>query len=204
NKGSDPNDQSSINDIELYNTMSTNEYLGQKWAWVYMMSKRSNLALQVLEKVEGLKEDVAKMRKGELKFLRSLAYFEAMRVFGVHFPYIDESRTENDPKTHNDKDIFSQVLADVDDAIANLSDDPSVVVEIGRVNKSAAKALKAKMLVWHGDLAEARPILEDVLTNGVTTQGVPYGLEDDLDNNFNALTENGKESIFAVQYSNAA
>lgn len=105
---------------------------------------------------------------------------------------------------HNDKDIYSLVVADVDDAIANLSDDPKVVGEVGRANKSAAKALKAKILMWHGDLAEAQPILADVLTNGVTSKGMAYGLEDDLDNNFNALTENGKESVFAVQYSNAA
>ena len=44
-------------------------------------------------------------------------------------------------------------------------------------------------MMWHGDLAEAQPILADVLTNGVTSKGMAYGLEDDLDNNFNALTE---------------
>ena len=125
-------------------------------------------------------------------------------MFGVYLPYIDETNQENDPKVHNDKDIYSLVVADVDDAIANLSDDPKVVGEVGRANKSAAKALKAKILMWHGDLAEAQPILADVLTNGVTSKGMAYGLEDDLDNNFNALTENGKESVFAVQYSNAA
>ena len=204
NKGSDPNDQSTVNEIELYNTLSTNGYIKQKWVWVYQMSKRVNLALQVLEKAEDMKEEIRQMRKGELKFLRALAYFEGMRVFGVYLPYIDETNQENDPKVHNDKDIYSLVVADVDDAIANLSDDPKVVGEVGRANKSAAKALKAKILMWHGDLAEAQPILADVLTNGVTSKGMAYGLEDDLDNNFNALTENGKESVFAVQYSNAA
>ena len=204
NKGSDPNDQSTVNEIELYNTLSTNGYIKQKWVWVYQMSKRVNLALQVLENAEDMKEEIRQMRKGELKFLRALAYFEGMRVFGVYLPYIDETNQENDPKVHNDKDIYSLVVADVDDAIANLSDDPKVVGEVGRANKSAAKALKAKILMWHGDLAEAQPILADVLTNGVTSKGMAYGLEDDLDNNFNALTENGKESVFAVQYSNAA
>ena len=38
-------------------------------------------------------------------------------------PYIDETNQENDPKVHNDKDIYSLVVADVDDAIANLSDE---------------------------------------------------------------------------------
>lgn len=204
NKGSDPNDQSTVNEIELYNTLSTNGYIEQKWVWVYQMSKRVNLALQTLAAADDVDDQTRQMRKGELKFLRALAYFEGMRVFGPYIPYVDETVTENNPLIHNDKDIYDLVVADVDDAIANLSDDPAVVGEVGRANKSAAKALKAKILMYRGDLAGAKPILEDVLTNGVTSKGVPYALEDDLDNNFNALTENGKESIFAVQYSNAA
>ena len=83
NKGSDPNDQSTVNEIELYNTLSTNGYIKQKWVWVYQMSKRVNLALQVLENAEDMKEEIRQMRKGELKFLRALAYFEGMRVFGA-------------------------------------------------------------------------------------------------------------------------
>ena len=54
NKGSDPNDQSTVNEIELYNTLSTNGYIKQKWVWVYQMSKRVNLALQVLENAEDM------------------------------------------------------------------------------------------------------------------------------------------------------
>ena len=34
NKGSDPGDQSVVNEIEMYNTLSTNGYIAQKWAWV--------------------------------------------------------------------------------------------------------------------------------------------------------------------------
>lgn len=204
NKGSDPNDQSTVNEIELYNTLSTNGYIEQKWVWVYQMSKRVNLALQTLAAADDVDDQTRQMRKGELKFLRALAYFEGMRVFGPYIPYVDETVTENNPLIHNDKDIYDLVVADVDDAIANLSDNTKIVGEVGRANKSAAKALKAKILMYRGDLAGAKPILEDVLTNGVTSKGVAYGLEDDLDNNFNALTENGKESIFAVQYSNAA
>lgn len=204
NKGSDPNDQSTVNEIELYNTLPTNGYLQQKWVWVYLMSKRVNLALQTLNDAKEMKEEVRKMRLGELKFLRALAYFEGMRVFGPYIPYIDETVKENNPLIHNDKDIYDKVIADVDDAIANLSDDPAIVGEAGRANKSAAKALKAKIMMYRGDMAGAMPILADILTNGVTAKGTSYGLEDNLNNNFNALTENGKESIFAVQYSNAA
>ena len=58
--------------------------------------------------------------------------------------------------------------------------------------------------MFQKDLVAAKPILKDVLENGVTNKGELYALEDDLDKNFNALAENGKESVFAIQYSNAA
>lgn len=201
NKGSDPGDQSVVNEIELYNTLSTNGYLDQKWAWVYSMSKRINFALSGLLEAEDISESVKKSRLGELKFLRALTYLEGMRVFGPYIPYIDETNKDNDPKVHNDKDISSLVLADVDDAIANL---PEKQAEVGRANVWAAKALKAKILMYLKKNQEAKPILADVLTNGMTNKGVAFGLEDNMNNNFNALTENGKESIFAVQYSNAS
>ena len=201
NKGSDPGDQSVVNEIELYNTLPTNGYLDQKWGWIYNASKRINFALSGLLAAEDIPEATVKSRKGELKFLRALVYLEGMRVFGPYIPYVDETNPENDPKMHNDRDISSSVLADIDDAIANL---PDVQSEVGRANVWAAKALKAKILMYLKKMGEAKSVLEDVLTNGKTNKGEAYALEDDLDNNFNALTENGKESIFAVQYSNAA
>lgn len=202
NKGSDPGDQSVVNEIELYNTMSTNNYIEQKWVWVYSVSKRVNLALRALDGAKGeMPEDMYKSRLGELKFIRALVYFEGTRVFGPYIPWVDESYAENDPKVHNDVDIRPNILADIDVAIANL---PERQAEVARANVWAAKALKAKILMFQKELIAAKPILKDVLENGITNKGESYALEDDLDNNFNALTENGKESVFAVQYSNAA
>lgn len=202
NKGSDPGDQSVVNEIELYNTMSTNNYIEQKWVWVYSVSKRVNLALRALDGAKGeMPEDMYKSRLGELKFIRALVYFEGTRVFGPYIPWVDESYAENDPKVHNDVDIRPNILADIDVAIANL---PERQAEVARANVWAAKALKAKILMFQKELIAAKPILKDVLEKGITNKGESYALEDDLDKNFNALSENGKESVFAVQYSNAA
>ncbi len=201
NKGSDPGDQSVLNEVELYNTLTTNGYVEQKWVWVYMAVKRANLALTAVPKAADMDEDTQNIRIGELKFLRALFYFEGVRVFGPYIPWVDETMTENDPKVHNDIDIYSNILADADEAISLL---PETQSEVGRPNSWAAKALKAKILMHKGDLSDAKPILKDLLENGVTSNGQSYGLEDDLDANFNALTENGKEAIFSVQYSNSA
>ncbi len=199
NKGSDPGDQSVLNEMEMYNTTSTNGYLGEKYDWTYKGSKRANLALNVLEKAEDMSDDLRKVRKGELYFLRSLFYFESIKVFGPFIPYIDESIVENDPKVYNDKNIYENILADIDVAISNL---PETQPEVGRANKWAAMALKAKVLMQKGDLAAAKPILKQVIEQGKTSNGLAYALEADMNANWDALRENGKESIFAVQFSN--
>ena len=198
NKGSDANDQSVLNTMELYTTLASNGYIDQKWRWVYKGVKRANKAIQVMANVTDMPEAVRKSRTGELKFLRALFYFEGIKVFGPFIPWVDEAITENNPLIHNDKDIYSNVLADLDDAITNL---PNTQDTPGRVNVWAAKALKAKVLMQKGDMAAAKPILKDVIENGKTSNGLAYGLEDDLDANFSSYTDNGKESIFAVQFS---
>lgn len=199
NKGSDANDQSVLNTMETYNVLPTNGYLSEKYSWIYKGTKRVNITLQTLEQTEGLPEAFQKSRKGEMLFLRSLFYFEGIKAFGPFIPWIDETITENNPKVHNDIDIYPKVLADLDIAIANL---PATQNLPGRANSWAAKALKAKILMHKGDLAAAKPILKDVIDNGVTANGKKYGLEDNMTNNFSSYTDNGKESIFAAQFSN--
>jgi len=199
NKGSDANDQSVLNSIENYTTLSNNGYINDKWSWVYVGSKRVNLALQVLAQVEDMDESLKTTRAAELYFLRALIYFEGVKVFGGYIPFIDETVTDNDPKAHNDKDIYPLILADVDKAIAGLPNKPD---DVGRAYVWAAKALKAKILMQQGNMAEAEPILADVLNNGTTNVGKKYGLSDDLTDNWSSYKDNtSPESIFEIQFS---
>lgn len=198
NKGSDGNDQSVLNEMEMYLTLPTNGYINEKYSWVYKGVKRVNIALQVMGKTETISESVKKSRNGELRFLRALYYFEGIKVFGPYIPWVDETITDNDPKVHNDIDIYPKVLADLDIAIQDL---PATQDAPGRANSWAAKALKAKVLMQKGDLTAAEPILKDVIENGVTSNGLKYDLEDNMSDNFSSYNDNGKESIFAVQFS---
>lgn len=198
NKGSDGNDQSVLNEMEMYLTLPTNGYINEKYSWVYKGVKRVNIALQVMGKTETISESVKKSRNGELRFLRALYYFEGIKVFGPYIPWVDETITDNDPKVHNDIDIYPKVLADLDIAIQDL---PATQDAPGRANSWAAKALKVKVLMQKGDLTAAEPILKDVIENGVTSNGLKYELEDNMSDNFSSYNDNGKESIFAVQFS---
>ena len=200
NKGSDTGDQAVLNSLENYTLLNTNGYLNDKWTWVYQGAKRANLALQVLDNVEDMSESLKNTRKAELYFLRAVFYFEGVKVFGSHIPYLDETVTDNDPKVHNDKDIYSDILADVDKAIAGLPNQPA---DLGRAYVWAAKGLKAKILMQQGKMTEAEPILADVLNNGTTNSGKKFGLADDLTDNWSTYKDNtSPESIFEIQFSN--
>lgn len=198
NKGSDANDQAVLNTMEAYNILPDNGYIGEKYQWIYKGVKRVNIALQTIVLVEDLPEDFESSRIGELHFLRAMYYFEGIKVFGPFIPWVDDENTENDPKVHNDKDIYPNVLNDLDIAIGSLPEKQDLP---GRVNSWAAKALKAKVLMQKGDLALAKPILKDVIDNGITSNGLKYELEDDMNANFDSFRDNGKESIFAAQFS---
>jgi hypothetical protein len=199
NKGSDNNDQAVLNSMELYTLSNTNSYLNEKWNWVYVGSKRVSQALNIAEAAEDMEASLKTTRTGELYFLRAIFYFEGYKVFGPYIPYVDESHTENNPKVKNDRDIYEDILADVDKAIANLPEKPDAV---GRAYKWAAKTLKAKILMQRGDMATAKPILKDVLDNGSTATGKKYALADDLTDNWDSYRDNtSPESIFEIQFS---
>ena len=201
NKGSESNDQSVLNSVETYAVTATNDYLLNKWKDAYYGAQRCNLALNVMKEAADMDETTKANRTAELKFLRALFMFEGVKIFGpTGMPYIDETiaAEENDPKVHNGTDIYPNILADVEAAIEGL---PEKQTEVARPTKTAAKALKAKILMQQGDMAAAKPILADIIANGLSPKGERLALQDDLDANFNATTENGKESIFEVQFS---
>lgn len=201
NKGSDSNDQSVLNSVETYAISATNDYLLVKWKDANYGAQRCNMALKAVANAADMEAGTKATRTAELRFLRALFLFEGVKVFGpTGVPYVDEiaAAEDDDPKVHNGVDIYPNLLADCDAAIEGL---PEKQEEVGRPNKTAAKALKAKMLMQKGDLAAAKPILADIIANGLSPKNERLALQDNLDNNFNSETENGKESIFDIQFS---
>ena len=199
NKGSDAGDQSVINELEMFAPLTTNDYVSQKWNWVYKGVQRADMALRVLSGAQGLPEAFVNSRQGELFFLRSLFYFEGVKLMGPKgIAWVPWDNKDNDPMVYNGSDIYPNIEEEITKAIGLL---PATQPEAGRANKWAAMALKAKILMQEGKMKDAKPILADLLSNGVTASGAKYGLEDDFNANFDAFTDNGKESIFAAQNS---
>jgi len=202
NKGTDAGDQPPINDFEQFKVTSANDYVAEKFSWTFRGSQRVRVALQHLDEVEGLDPAFVSLRKGELYFLRALYYFEGLKVFGPYIPYVDETNIDPNPKVYNNEDIYPYVLEDAQKAIDLLPNKPD---DVGRAYKYAAMALKAKILMQQPGMpgkAEAKTLLENVLKNGSTAFGKPYGLNPSLDFNWNCDNDNAsEESIFEFQFS---
>lgn len=189
-KGSDVGDQAQITTIERYIPQADIGAYNDKWVAVYDGVSRSNNAIKLI----GLATDMTEAEKaqalGEARFLRAWYHFEAKKLWNM-VPYVDETVTDyiNLP---NDKDIWPMIEADFQFAIDNVS---ATKAQVGRAGKWAAKAALAKVHMFQQDYTSAKPLLEDIVTNG------PFSLINNFHENFRIITENNAESVFEVQMS---
>lgn len=204
-KGSVPGDQPDAVLLETWSVSSaTTNYLNQKWKMLYNGIQRSNEVLRVLPNANDMSEDEKKLTEAEAKFLRGFYHLDGKKMWN-NLPYVDESVTyldnnlsaPNIDEAGNFIDIWSKIEADLKFAIDNL---PAVQPQVGRVNKYAATAFLAKAYMFMHKYDQAKPLLDDLIANGVTAGGQKYALAN-FENNFNAATKNGPESVFACQFS---
>jgi len=197
-KGSSSGDQAAMSEIELHTPVATNEHLTTMWTNCYEGVIRCNATLKSLKALqEGdgsdkFTEDRAKELEAEARLLRAHYYFFLWRVF-VNVPYIDENTSTADAsKTPNDTDIYPKIIEDLVFANANLTTKP--FGEVGRVDLLVAKSYLAKVYMYAKRFDEALPLLKDVIAARPSLVDIPF------QNNFDVKTENGPESIFAVQH----
>jgi hypothetical protein len=198
-KGSDPGDQADIVPIETYSPTASNGYFNQKWQAVYDAVQRCNDVLRLMASATDINDADKKRIEAESRFLRAHYHMEAKKMWN-NVPFVDQTITyaAGNFNVSNTADIWPNILADLDYAITNL---PATQSSVGRANSWAAKALKAKALMFKRDFTAALPILKDVIANGVTTSGKKYALTPNFFDNFNAETKNSSEAVFSCQQS---
>ena len=199
-KGSTDNDQSAVADIEKYAVNSSTSYLNGKWVAVYTGIQRANDVIRVMEKVSdgSLTEAEKKNIKGQAVFLRGVFHLEAAKLW-KNIPYVDEtvSYENGNFNVSNEVDIWPKLEADFKFAAENLSATQS---DKGSANSWAAKSFLGKVYMFEHKYAEAKTVLNEVITSGITAAGQKYALVPFQDN-FNAIKKNNTESVFAVQMS---
>lgn len=115
-------------------------------------------------------EDVKKQFVAEAKFLRALFYHDLSKVYGYEpgqevggfntsvilrtEPTVGLSNADDRPRVSNEE-IYTQIEADLLDAIADLPDAVAGTPAVARANKKAAQLLLARVYLYWGKNAEA-------------------------------------------------
>jgi starch-binding outer membrane protein, SusD/RagB family len=204
-KGSTTDDQPDIIPLMQWDPLPTNSYLSQKWDAEYDAIQRCNAVIRTMRVATGLLPADTVEFKAEALFLRAFYHFELRKVF--HYPpYVDETigvtnaNAPNVDASGNYIEIWPMIEADFTYAMTNL---PAMQSYKGQANKYAAEAFLAKVYMFEGKFDQAKPLLDDVITNGSTPLGTHYALQTNFQNNFNPdpSAKNSAESIFAAQMS---
>ena len=190
--------QPSSTGVDVFSINSSDALLNNTWANYYIVINRAN---NVLTRIENADAAVVKNKDryiGEAKFLRAIAYFDLVRIFGdvqmiTNVPTIEEVRAT--PRTPVATVYNEVILKDFLDASNKL---PLVITgtEVGRATKGAAKAMLGKAYLTIKDYPKAEAVLKELTVAPYTYALLP---------NFNDLfdytkNEHHSEYIFDIEY----
>ncbi len=194
-KGTIAGDQPEISLIEQKLIQPDNNHFRGKWQAVYDGVARTNDVMILVDQVDELTDTEKTQIKAQARFLRGHYHFEAKKMWNM-VPYIDEKVYNpadlSSTRVSNDKDIWSNIEADLKFALDNL---PETQTQKGRANKWAAAAMLGKAYMFQRKWADAKAQFDAIVNTG------RYKLMDRYVDNFRASTNNNTESIFEVQFS---
>jgi len=209
--GGGTGDVGEIDAMEHYNLVSPSmgAFVSRTWTNVYKSISRANVALRAVNTLTDAEFPNKKIRIAELKFLRAHSYM-TLKLLYKNIPIFDETATAEDIlKVSNDlknEDSWNKIGADFQFAIDNL---PAKQANLGRVNKFSAQAYLAKLRLYqayeqddkHKVISINKARMQQVvdLAQSVISSG-NYALSNDIADNFLPETENGPESVFAIQF----
>lgn len=187
---------------ESYTHTAATPGFNDRWRVLYASVQRSNDVLRLLSQVVengGISEANALQIEAEARFLRGLYHLEAALMWR-NIPFIDEtvSFANENYNLPNPGPVWSSIESDFQFSGENLNETKD---EVGRANNWAAKSFLVKTYMFQQKFNEAKPILDDILSNGVTSNGLKYGLSEHYFDNFKPSTKHGPEQVFAIMHS---
>jgi hypothetical protein len=176
---------------------------GAAYTQIYEGILRANL---VIEAAAGTSHQLTEAQKtkfiAEAKFVRGLLHFLALQLWGTPPLVMEVKKDIKNLATGNatKEALFAAILKDFQEAHAGL---PATwdAANTGRATKWAAKAFEGKVNVWKKDWAAAITAFEAVrASNQFALFDGNAAKIDNFEDAFDFTKENGKESIFEVQY----
>ena len=183
--------------LDDYNIPTTNSVANRLWGGSFISIQRANIVLQKVPLITSIDPDIQKRSLGEAQFLRAKFYFDLVRAFGDVPLFTTPPTSPSEvykPRTPV-AEVYAQIEQDLIDAIGNLPASYSGA-DLGRATKWAATGLLAKVYITEGKKPEAAQRANEVITGSGKSMWANYG------DNFKVENDNGKESLFEVQYVN--
>ncbi len=215
--GSDYSDGAPFHNLELATGVLTTDWpFSSIWTRFYQYLSRVNFCLNILITADQSNAAIQE-RIAEMQFLRAYGHFQLKRLF-KKIPFVNKPNlTDDDIKNisnteYTNDEGWQQIINDLEYAYNHL---PVTQAQKGRPTKAAAAAFLAKVYLYKAyrqddpNSNQVTSINEDDLKKVIdyTSLGLYQQagceLESDLHNNFRPeeIYENGKESIWAIQYS---
>ncbi len=175
---------------------TSNFHIQDNWVAIYDVV---NVANSVIEKVPGLDLDASDENRllGTAYFLRSLAFFDALRQYGEFFdggsaygiplPLTPSSSIQETARSTVSLS-YAQIESDLDLAIQLLESHGDKFF----ASSGAAQALKARVHLYQREYQEAEQLATEVINNS------SYSLSEDYNEIY--LSEGSAESIFELNF----
>jgi len=168
-----------------------NDNLQDLWDWMFSGVQRATYVIEFKDKIDFTGKDKL---IAEAYFLRAYYNFELVKWFGP-IPIKPNARFEVGDETSIPRSPVEEVYSYIEeDLLLSLESLPLDVLEKGRVSSGAAKSLLGKVYLYQNKFEFAANVLDEVIDSNV------YGLEPNYGLIFENDGENGKESVFEVQY----
>lgn len=140
-----------------------------------------------------------KQIQAQAKFIRAFDYFNLVIMFGNAEIVLKPSEPGDVYLMGTSDELYQIIIKDLTEAATDLPEEWKTVNK-GRITKGAAYALLGKVYMQMHEWQKAKDAF-NWLVEGAGSKY--YGLMDKYTDNFSHLTENNKESVFEIQFSDA-
>ncbi|WP_438965195.1 RagB/SusD family nutrient uptake outer membrane protein [Flavobacterium sp.] len=192
--GESANDVIGFQQVDEMIHTPVNSNLKDIWNWMFAGVNRASYILEFKDKTDFPNKNQV---IAEARFLKAYYNFELVKWFGP-IPIKNDERfkigDEQSIPRSSVADVYASIEADLQFAVANLSPMPS---QAGRATKGAAQALLGKAYLYQNKFVPASLVFEDLILDA------NYSLVSNYNTIFENSGENGPESVFEVQYTDA-
>ena len=169
-----------------------NSSINTIWRIHYKTITLANIAIERIPAIQ-MDETMRSRLVNEAKFLRALAYFNLVRMYGS-VPLLVAEAEPLYPESSNADAVYAQIVNDLKSAEALPLDGN---IQEGRATSGAAKALLSKVYLTKKDWKNASDKALEVIQSG------KYDLWEKFSDVFRHTSRNGKEALFSVGFGDA-